>query len=182
MGGKLLVESVPDSGSTFKFEIIFDTIDTAAGKEEDGADHEKHKIPESPNFNGLILVCDDNTFNQQLICLHLERLGLKTIVAENGKLGVEIVRERKEKNEKPFDLIFMDMFMPVMDGIEASDKIMAMNTETPIVAMTANVMVSELEIYKEHGISDCLGKPFSSHDLRQILLKYLSPINSKGTN
>jgi CheY-like chemotaxis protein len=83
------------------------------------------------------------------------------------------------KNEKPFDLILMDMFMPVMDGMEAAAKIMAMNTGTPIVVMTANVMVSELEKYKKQGMPDCLGKPFTSQELWHLLLKYLTPVGSK---
>ena len=101
------------------------------------------------------------------------------MTAENGKIGVEMVRKRKEKNEKPFDLILMDIFMPVMDGMEAGAEIMAMNTEAPIIAMTANVMVSELEKYKRQGMSDCLGKPFTSQELWHILLKYLKPVSSE---
>jgi CheY-like chemotaxis protein len=76
----------------------------------------------------------------------------------------------------------MDMFMPVMDGMEAASKIIAMNTGTPIVAMTANVMVSELEKYKKHGMPDCLGKPFTSQELWHILLKYLVPVKSEPYN
>jgi HPt (histidine-containing phosphotransfer) domain-containing protein len=72
----------------------------------------------------------------------------------------------------------MDMFMPVMDGLEASSKIMALNTGTPIIAVTANVMTSELDKYKKHGMPDCLGKPFASQELWQVLLKYLSPLGS----
>jgi CheY-like chemotaxis protein len=93
-----------------------------------------------------------------------------------------MVRKRKENNEKPFDLILMDMFMPVMDGMEAASKINAMNTGTPIIAMTANVMVSELEKYKKNGMPDCLGKPFTTQELWHILLKYLTPINSEPIN
>jgi CheY-like chemotaxis protein len=106
-------------------------------------------------------------------------VGLQTKTAENGKIGVEMVSRRKENNEKPFDLIFMDMFMPVMDGMEAAAKIMAMETGTPIVAMTANVMVSELEKYKRHGMPDCLGKPFTTQELWEILLKYFTPVSSE---
>jgi CheY-like chemotaxis protein len=76
----------------------------------------------------------------------------------------------------------MDMFMPVMDGMEAASKIIAMNTGTPIVAMTANVMVSELEKYKKNGMPDCLGKPFTSQELWHILLKYLVPVKSEPYN
>jgi CheY-like chemotaxis protein len=115
--------------------------------------------------------------NQDVICEHLARVGIRAEIADNGKIGVDMVRERKEKGEPPFDLIFMDMFMPVMDGIEAASKIADLNTGTPIIAMTANVMVSEVEKYKKHGMPDCLGKPFTSQELWSILLKHLTPIN-----
>jgi len=175
MGGKLEVESAPGTGSVFRFEVTFDTIDSL----DDTPERAKYEMLEKPYFDGLILVCDDNYMNQQVICAHLARVGLKSIIAENGKIGVDIVRERMEKNEKPFDLIFMDMFMPVMDGMEAAAKIMAMNTGTPVVAMTANVMVSELEKYKRHGMPDCLGKPFTSQELWHILINYLTPVSSE---
>ena len=175
MGGKLSVQSSPNIGSTFSFEITFETIEVI----EDEPVKAKHQIPEKPHFNGLILVCDDNSMNQQVVCAHLERLGLETKSAVNGKIGVEMVNERKEKNEKPFDLIFMDMFMPVMDGMEAASKIIEMNTGSPIVAMTANIMASELVKYKNNGMPDCLAKPFTSQELLNILLKYIKPSDNK---
>jgi len=74
-------------------------------------------------------------------------------------------------------MIFMDIFMPVMDGVEAASKINALGTGTPIVAMTANVMTSELDNYKKSGMSDCVGKPFTTQELWRCLLKYLSPVS-----
>jgi len=71
----------------------------------------------------------------------------------------------------------MDMHMPVMDGIEASVKIFELNTGIPIVAMTANIMSGDLEIYKQNGMNDCVGKPFTSQELWRCLLKYLKPLN-----
>ncbi|MCL2044566.1 MAG: ATP-binding protein [Treponema sp.] len=174
MNGKLAVESSPGAGSKFSFEITFDTINAL----DDTPPQAKFDMLEKPYFNGLVLICDDNSMNREVICAHLARVGLKTITAENGRLGVEMVQERIQKNEKPFDLIFMDMFMPVMDGMEAAAKIKALNTGSPIVAMTANVMVSELEKYKKAGMPDCLGKPFTSQELWHILLHYLAPVGS----
>jgi CheY-like chemotaxis protein len=71
----------------------------------------------------------------------------------------------------------MDIHMPVMDGMEASAKITAMGIKTPIVAITANIMANDLELYKASGISDFIGKPFTSHELWECLLRYLSPMN-----
>ena len=179
MGSKLELDSSPGKGSTFSFEIEFNAIDT---DDDTSSDREHFEIIKRPLFEGEILVCDDNSMNREVICVHLERLGLKTVTTENGKAAVDNVRERMQNNEKPYDLIFMDMFMPVMDGMEAVSRIMAMNTGTPIIAMTANIMLSELEKYKKAGMPDCLGKPFTSQELWHILLKYLQPIDTDYTH
>jgi CheY-like chemotaxis protein len=69
----------------------------------------------------------------------------------------------------------MDIHMPVMDGLEASKLIMELNIGVPIVAMTANVMAHDRELYKKIGMRDCLGKPFRVQDLYAYLAKYLKP-------
>ncbi|MDR2532550.1 MAG: response regulator [Oscillospiraceae bacterium] len=173
MGGKLAVESSLGVGSKFNFEITFETVDS-----DDGLfNREDFALLKKPYFDAFVLVCDDNPMNQEVICEHLTRVGIRAEVADNGKVGVDMVRERMEKGKKPFDMIFMDMFMPVMDGIEAATKIIATGIKTPIVAVTANVMKSELEKYKKHGMPDCLGKPFTSQELWRVLLKYLNPVS-----
>ena len=117
--------------------------------------------------------------NQYVICEHLARVGLKTVVADNGSIGVDMVRERTFGGRKQFDLIFMDMHMPVMDGLEATAKILDMNVNIPIIAMTANIMSSDLETYQKSGLNDFVGKPFTSQELWRCLLKYLKPVNNK---
>jgi signal transduction histidine kinase/DNA-binding response OmpR family regulator len=178
MGGKLEVESTQGIGSKFSFNLTFDTIDINSD-EALKKNIILHDI-EKPTFKGEILLCEDNTMNQQVISEHLARVGLKTIIAENGKVGVDLVKERMQKKEKQFDLIFMDMHMPVMDGLEASSAIMKLNTGIPIVAMTANVMVNDREIYRSSGIKDCVGKPFTSQELWRCLLTYLNPVSVGG--
>jgi len=186
MGGTLSVKSTPDAGSTFSFELLFDTIDASANEISDSeAKAALDKIlsskTEKPAFEGEILLCEDNIMNQQVICEHLTRAGLKPVVAENGKIGVEMVQSRKEKNEKQFDLIFMDIHMPVMDGLEAAAKIFELNVGIPIVALTANIMTNDMEIYRLNGINDHMAKPFTSEDLWRCLLKYLTPVKQSGS-
>jgi signal transduction histidine kinase/CheY-like chemotaxis protein/ABC-type amino acid transport substrate-binding protein len=175
MGGTLSVKSEPGAGSTFSFEITFETVNTDVL--DDKSEYAEIGESEKPIFAGLILVCEDNPMNQQLINDHLSRVGLRAIIAENGKIGVDMVRERIEKGEKPFDLIFTDIFMPEMDGIEAASKITALGTGSPIVALTANMMAGELEKYKKSGMSGYLGKPFTTQELWRCLLKYLKPVS-----
>jgi CheY-like chemotaxis protein len=178
MGGELAVESTPGIGSKFSFDLTFDTVDIT----DDDLFEKKIVFNEieKPTFEGEILLCEDNAMNQQVIREHLARVGLKTAVADNGKIGVEMVRSRMEKGEKQFDLIFMDVHMPVMDGLEASAKIIELNTGIPIVAMTANIMSNDREIYKMSGMHDCVGKPFTSQELWRCLMKYLTPVG-RGT-
>jgi len=173
MGGKLVAESTPGIGSKFSFELTFDTVD---------AEHEHllvdklviHEL-DKPAFEGEILLCEDNPMNQQVVYEHLARVGLTTVIADNGQKGYELVKKRDENNEKQFDLIFMDMHMPVMDGLEASEKIKELHTGVPIVAMTANIMFNDREIYKKSGMIECVGKPFTSQELWRCLMKYFTP-------
>jgi CheY-like chemotaxis protein len=101
-------------------------------------------------------------------------------VAPNGKEGVEAVEERLKAGGKMFDLIFMDIHMPVMDGLDAAFKINELGVKVPIVALTANIMSNDLEHYKISGMSDFLGKPFTSQELWKCLIKYI-PVESYST-
>jgi len=168
MGSALEVKSAIGIGSSFSFEITFERH-----KETDAAAMMNLAMPqevEKPRFDHEILICEDNRLNQQLICEHLSRVGIKTVLANNGKEGVDIMAARMKSGEKPFDLILMDVFMPVMSGLEAATEMLNMGVKTPIIALTANVMPHDIEHYKEIGMSDHLGKPFTSQELWKCLV------------
>ncbi|MCL2264799.1 MAG: ATP-binding protein [Treponema sp.] len=169
MGGTLNVESVPGIGSKFSFELTFEL---SGEKINFSPEIKKINNLEIPVFKGEVLICEDNSLNQQVLGENLSRVGLKYTMANNGLEGIGFVMERAEKN-KPFDLIFMDIQMPVMDGLEASSKIAEMGVKTPIVATTANVMSNDIALYKTSGMSDYLGKPFTAQELWKCLLKYI---------
>lgn len=174
MGGELTVSSVKGLGSKFSFVLTFDTVDT------DKVEEHNQKSPlveiEQPFFDAEVLVCEDNEMNQMVIKEHLTRLGLKVAIAENGQIGLNVVKERAESGQSPFDLILMDIHMPVMDGLDAAERIIALETGVPLVAMTANIMSTDKEIYHQSGMLDCVGKPFTSQELWACLLKYLNPV------
>ena len=174
MDGTICVDSKPGEGSIFKVVITFkfEEID----EELDTAEYIIYSNNEKPIFEGEVLLCEDNSINQQIVVEQLARVGLKTVVAGNGKIGVDLVEERVSNGNKQFDLIFMDIHMPVMDGIEATAEILKLNTGVPIIAVTANVMRDDLVLYKKSGMADCLGKPFTSLELWRCLVKYLKPI------
>jgi signal transduction histidine kinase/CheY-like chemotaxis protein len=175
MGGELSLESAPGIGSKFSFDLTFDTIDIPTDNAAACIEIES-EVVDRPVFAGEeILVCEDNAMNQEIIRKHLERIGLQAIIAENGKTGVEMVQSRMDGNEKPFDLIFMDIHMPVMDGLEAAAKMKELGVSVPIVALTANIMPGDRDLYVKSGLSGCVGKPFTSQELWRCLLKYLTP-------
>jgi len=180
MGGKLQVESKPNEGSRFFFQLTLDTCDIP--EEVLRITQTAQSKLEKPSFSGEVLLCEDNIMNQHVICEHLARVGLNTTVAENGKVGVEMVENRLERIasdplEKQFDLIFMDMHMPVMDGLEASSIINGLDPDVPIVAMTANIMADDKKQYETGIIRGYVGKPFTSQELWRCLIRFLEPVS-----
>ncbi|MCL2627607.1 MAG: ATP-binding protein [Oscillospiraceae bacterium] len=169
MGGTLDVVSSPEVGSKFSFDLEFTLIDSDSDVQTNEIVLDDSQIP---YFIGDVLVCEDNSINQQVICDHLKRVGVKTIEAYNGQEAVDIVSER-QKNGNPFDLILMDIHMPVMDGLEAASKIAELGIETPVVAVTANVMPYDIDLYKNSGMCGHISKPFTSKELWQCLVQYL---------
>jgi CheY-like chemotaxis protein len=97
----------------------------------------------------------------------------------NGREAVDKVKQRMDRGEAPYDLIFMDIHMPEMDGIEAATIITDLHIGTPIVAITAETrMFIEDNAYSSSGMSSCLRKPFTTQEMWRCLLKYLQPANN----
>ena len=94
----------------------------------------------------------------------VEDTGLDLVIAENGLEAVNVI-----KREAPFDLVFMDIQMPVMDGVDACRKIKALHPDLPIIALTANVMESDIRRYKKSGFDEHMGKPVELNLLFQLL-------------
>ena len=128
--------------------------------------------PKSNNKNINVLIVEDNPINQRLMKVLLEKFNLNIALVSNGK---EAVRMRKENS---YSLIFMDIEMPVMNGIEASKKILKYEAKNglkhvPIVALTANALIGDKEKYVRSGMDNYLSKPIELHKLKYILEIYL---------
>lgn len=122
-----------------------------------------------------ILCADDNPDNRQIIKLLLEKMGHKVSTAENGKLALEATLEHE------FDLIFLDIQMPIMDGIEALELIRSTACETPVIAFTAQVFDHEVTHLLNLGFNAWLAKPIDRSKLDDILLEFLdSRINTQN--
>ena len=114
-----------------------------------------------------VLVVDDHPVNQQVVQAQLEQLGLQVTLADDGAQAVEKVREH------PFDVVLMDIQMPVMDGYEATREIRRFNPDIPIIALTAAAMVEDRDCALKAGMNDHLGKPFSGQQLFEHLERWL---------
>jgi CheY-like chemotaxis protein len=119
--------------------------------------------------NRKILVVEDVELNQYLARHIIESWGCSVQIAENGRQSLDMLAT------EDFDLILMDIQMPVMDGMEATKNIRSIGdvrkSTTPIVALTANAQVSECDVYYKAGMNDCLPKPIEEPALFRIIVK-----------
>jgi len=149
-------------GSRFHFTLTFDISETKS------EDHSSRNIQILPFTNPVhILVAEDNQMNQILAAFTLDSLGCTYEIVENGDLAVRLL------SEKSFDLILMDVQMPVCDGIQATKRIREHNTSIPIIGLTANVFQQEVDICLDAGMNDHMGKPYTEEQLYASIRKWL---------
>ncbi|MEZ4754104.1 MAG: ATP-binding protein [Bdellovibrionota bacterium] len=166
MDGKIWVESKLGEGATFSFVIPFE-LDA---KGSSIADKPKVEVPIGWDRTLKVLVTEDNPVNQDVIVRNLKKEGHETRVANNGKEALDILKEEE------FDIVLMDLQMPVMGGVEAVAKIRASNAvyaDIPIVAVTANVKSEEKDKCFEVGVNDYVEKPINYQVLFNTMKKLL---------
>ncbi|HEY9113719.1 MAG TPA: ATP-binding protein, partial [Bacteroidales bacterium] len=171
-GGKISAESEIGKGSRFSFEIPFTIVDSSSAIEVNDSSSAENK-PDKKLKGIRILLVEDNEFNVMVAKEELEDAveEIEVEIAENGLIAIE-----KIKNGN-FDIVLMDVQMPVMNGFEATLKIREMPasaSKIPIIAMTANVMKEEVERCKEVGMDDYISKPFDINELLAKILKLVT--------
>ncbi len=163
MDGRIWVTSQAGRGSTFHFTARF-----ATGRREP-AQAQEARPPQPPQERGLrVLLVEDNLVNRILATELLQKRGHETRTADNGQEALELLRRES------FDLVLMDVRMPVMDGLEATRRIRngeAGDPRVPIVALTAHALTGDQERLLAAGMSDYLAKPFNLEDLDRVLAR-----------
>jgi len=168
LGGGLTVCSDDGDGSTFTFVVETGSLDGV--KMLEGSIVEALSRRElvldtdpRPTLHGRVLVVDDGETNRKLITLVLRRAGIDVTTAENGQIAIELA------TADPFDVILMDMQMPVMDGYTATRTLRERGAKLPIIALTANAMRGEEDKCTAAGCSGYLSKPVDANRLLRML-------------
>ena len=170
LGGALECSTEQGKGSIFTITLPTKIPSENNANISDNDIERSFKIDESNReirFNGKVLVAEDSLTNQLLVKIYLEKMGIDVDIVENGELAVEKAKDNS------YDLILMDMLMPVMDGYQATAKLKAQGCTTPIVALTANAMKGDLEKCLEAGCNEYVSKPINRNMLTKVLQRYM---------
>jgi CheY-like chemotaxis protein len=178
MDGEIHIESEETKGSSFIFTI---RAKVPAASVIPAEAEKSVESDATPDYSGKrILLAEDVEINREIVLTILEPLGLKVIEAEDGQKAFDLFRA----NPDGFDLIFMDIHMPGIDGYESARMIRAFENEqneqnhtdkrVPIIAMTANVFKEDVERCLAAGMDSHIGKPLDFDAVMAVLKKYLS--------
>jgi PAS domain S-box-containing protein len=176
MDGEIGVTSREDVGSTFRVRLWFGLGVVGATRAIGDCSTAAETTQESGRVryqNTQVLVVDDQPFNRDIVEGLLAAVGITPQLAENGQQALEILAS----GEKTFDLVLMDIQMPVMDGLAATRAIRSLDgfADLPVIAMTAHTMAHEKEKGVAAGMSDHIGKPFDEAGFYRVLAKWIPP-------
>lgn len=165
LGGSVTVKSAGGEGSVFTVALPFtkNRADNTTAENADASDS-----PAVTFSRARVLIAEDNHVNQLLISRLLQPYGIKPVIVANGMEVLELLKNQQ------FDLLLLDIQMPLLDGYKTCASIREAGSSLPVVAMTAYVMDAEKEKCRAAGMNDYLAKPLDEKELRNVLLKYLS--------
>jgi PAS domain S-box-containing protein len=167
MGGTMVVESEPRRGSTFRFTIKVDPLDRDGAPKDvppTARNATSFRMPPSTAQADRVLLAEDNAVNRKVALHMLKRLGYRADVATNGAEAVAALRQHS------YDIVLMDVHMPVMDGLEATRQIRREGFEQPwVIAITANAMPGDRASCLRAGMNDYLTKPLKIDELASTL-------------
>lgn len=167
MESELCVESIVGQGSKFYFDIWVEI-----SQENEININNSEYLNTSFNYNANVLLVEDNEVNQILLHEILSFYGIVPDIAINGEEAIQ------KMSTNLYDLVLMDINMPVMDGITALQIAKIQNIKVPIIALTANAVAGDRDKFLNYGFGDYLTKPIDSNEVRRVLLKFLNTQNS----
>ncbi len=186
LGGDIAVTSTPGRGSTFSLTVETGMLDGVAmvqrpGQPAAGAarDQAKTGAAAQPGLAGRVLLVEDGPDNQRLIAFLLRKAGAEVTLAENGQVALDKVAAARHHPDRtpngqgpPFDVILMDMQMPVLDGYEATRRLRRQGYDGPIIALTAHAMKEDRQKCLDAGCDDYMRKPIDREALLKMVARY----------
>jgi PAS domain S-box-containing protein len=170
LGGEILVTSTYGEGSEFEVSIDTGPVESVHFlRDASELSQRRRQIPMvvAPRLSGRILCAEDNDVNRRLVSLLVGRTGAEMVYVGNGAEALEIALKES------FDLILMDIQMPVMNGRDATAALREAGVNTPVIALTANVMAEDIADYRLAGCNDHLAKPIDKQRFYEVLGRYL---------
>jgi len=176
LGGDITVKSTPGEGSVFSVTIQvgpLDGVELVNCPTEALLPADSHKQPAASlaGFDCRILLAEDGPDNQRLIAFLLRKAGAEVVVADNGQTACDLALAARDKGD-PFDVILMDMQMPVMDGYDATAKLREAGYSGPIIALTAHAMKEDRDRCLSVGCDDYTTKPIDRNRLISLVAQY----------
>jgi two-component system, sensor histidine kinase len=183
LGGSITVTSHPGKGSVFSLSIAAGALEGVSLLENlSEAELESERAAQEDTarrikLNGWLLLAEDGPDNQRLISYVLRKAGAEVIVADNGQMAVDLALSAQAK-ERPFDVILMDMQMPVLDGYAATRTLRTAGYTKPIIALTANAMAGDQEKCLNAGCDDYATKPIDRAKLLGTIARFVPQTHS----
>lgn len=167
MGGSISVESIEGEGSTFRFAVPAASVDASAEQTVSQFHHDRTR--QSDKVAMRILVAEDHPVNRKILREYLEKLGYHADVCTNGVEAIDAI------SQNAYDIVLMDIHMPVMDGLKATDllhRLIPQDRIPPIIAVTGNAKREDKEACLEIGMRDFISKPVMLSELKRVLQQW----------
>lgn len=170
LGGSISVNSTYGEGSEFEVTIATGSLEGVHFlRDSSELTQRRRQLPMvmAPQLTGRVLCAEDNDVNRRLVSLLVDRTGVELVHVSNGAEALDAA------TRETFDLILMDIQMPVMNGRDATAALREAGINTPVIALTANVMAEDIDDYRQAGCNEHLAKPIDKQRFYELLARYL---------
>jgi CheY-like chemotaxis protein len=177
LGGQIAVESQMGHGTTFFVQLpvgpLNDVPLVELAQPNEGVVQPCDDPTEPASLHGRILLAEDGPDNQRLINFILRRAGAEVVTVDNGAKAIDAVEQSNQLGQ-PFDLVLMDMQMPVLDGYDATRHLRRAGSHLPIIALTAHAMSKDRQLCLDAGCDDYASKPIDRKAFLSLVGRYLA--------